>query len=54
MRALKRDSKVYWFQDQISSFNGKYEPKFSEIRTSRGMGFSFNMIDAAKMFNLDE
>jgi hypothetical protein len=52
--ALRKDSKIDWFYDQITSFNGKYEPKFAEIRTSRGMGFAFNMIDADKMLNLNQ
>ncbi|CAG9811156.1 unnamed protein product [Chironomus riparius] len=50
---LKEQSNVGWFQDQFSSFNGKYQPDFAEIRTSRGMGFTFNMIDADEMFNFD-
>ncbi|CAG9811153.1 unnamed protein product [Chironomus riparius] len=51
---LKMNSKVDWFRDQFSSFNGKYQPEFAEIRTSRGMGFTFNMIDAGEMFNFDQ
>ncbi|KAL7013162.1 hypothetical protein ACKWTF_015224 [Chironomus riparius] len=51
---LKTNSKVDWFREQFSSFNGKYQPEFAEIRTSRGMGFTFNMIGADEMFNFDQ
>ena len=54
LKLLKEDSQIGWFRDQLSSFNGKYQPEFAEIRTSRGMGFTFNMIDAEKMFNFDQ
>ena len=54
LKLLKEDSQVGWFRDQLSSFNGKYQPEFAEIRTSRGMGFTFNMIDADEMFNFDQ
>jgi len=51
---LKERSPVSWFREQFSTFNGKYQPEFAEIRTSRGMGFTFNMIDADEMFNFDQ
>ena len=51
---LKHYPKFDWFREQFSSFNGKYQPEFAEIRTSRGMGFTFNMIDADEMFNFDQ
>ncbi|CAG9812250.1 unnamed protein product [Chironomus riparius] len=54
IRALKKNSNIDWFRNQFSLLNGKYEPKYSEIRTSRGMGFTFNMIDADKLLNFDQ
>ena len=52
--ALKENSQIIWFREQFSSFNDKYQPEFAEIRTSRGMGFTFNMIEADEMFNFDQ
>ena len=51
---LRENSRVALFRDQFSSLNGKYQPGFAEIRTSRGMGFTFNMIDPDEMFNYDQ
>jgi hypothetical protein len=51
---VPRNSSKTWFSLQKSSLNQKYSPKFAEIRTARGMGFSFNLIDAEKLLNADE
>jgi hypothetical protein len=51
---MKEDSMAEWFRYQYSSFNDKYQPKFAEIRTTRGMGFTFGMIDAEKLINFEQ
>lgn len=54
LTTIKEESRIGWFSDQFSSFNGKYFPEFAEIRTPRGMGFTFNIIAADKMFDFDQ
>ncbi|KAL7015667.1 hypothetical protein ACKWTF_016585 [Chironomus riparius] len=49
---IEQESQVDWFREQFSTFN-QYQLEFSEIRTLRGMGFTFNMIDAEDLLNLD-
>lgn len=45
---------TYWFQRQFSSFYGKYLPEYTEVRTPRGIGYTFNMIDVDEMLNFDQ
>jgi hypothetical protein len=52
--ATRFSSQIKWFRHQLVSWNGRYSPTFAELRTHRGMGFSFNMIDAGKLLDLDE
>lgn len=52
--AIKSSSEVLWFQDQFSSFNENFQPSFAEIRTQRGMGFSFNLIEANELLNVEK
>jgi hypothetical protein len=51
---MKTNAKLSWFLEQFSSFNDKYQPEFAEIRTIRGYGYTFNMIDADELFNFDQ
>lgn len=48
------ESQIAWFREQFSMFNRHYQPEFSEIRTLRGMGFTFNMINADELLNFDQ
>ena len=50
---LKATSQIQWFQDQIITFNGKSHPIFAEVRTERGMGFSFNLMDAEELLDFE-
>lgn len=51
---IHTNSSQAWFSQQFSVFGRKYLPKFAEIRTERGLGFAFNMIDAEELLNFDE
>ncbi|XP_070498388.1 uncharacterized protein [Chironomus tepperi] len=53
IEVMKSESATWWFNEQYSSFNGKYLPQFSEVRTVRGMAYTFNMINADEMFNFN-
>ncbi|CAG9803406.1 unnamed protein product [Chironomus riparius] len=47
------NSQISWFMQQFTSFNKKYQPEFAEIKTSRGTGFTFNMIDDYELLNFE-
>lgn len=51
---IKKDSPVDWFKEQFASWNENYAPALAEIGTRRGTAFSFNMIQAEKLFNFDQ
>lgn len=51
--AIKANSKVKWFSDQKFSINGHFQPVFAEILTKKGAAFTFNMLDAEKLFNFE-
>lgn len=46
---MKKNSRRNWFEAQSSTWNQKFSPKFSEVITSRGMGFSFNLKNASEV-----
>jgi hypothetical protein len=53
--ALIRElSEIEWFKNQTGYFNRNYQLEFAEVRTSRGMGFSFNLIESDKLLEIDE
>jgi len=47
-------SQSEWFKVQQASWNGKYSVPFAEIQTKRGMGWTFNMLDAEDLLKLDQ
>jgi hypothetical protein len=51
---LKTNPQVIPLHRQYSSLNDKYFPRFAEIRTPRGMGYTFNIIDDNGMFNFEQ
>lgn len=51
---MKEASLLSWFQEQFSTFNGDFQPEFSEVRTTRGYGYTFNLIDADELLNMDQ
>lgn len=51
---FKKDSPRKWFINQFSSWNQKTKPKFSEMLTRRGMGFTFNALEASELLNLNQ
>ncbi|XP_070498386.1 pickpocket protein 19-like [Chironomus tepperi] len=53
IEVMKSESATWWFNEQYSSFNGKYLPQFSEVRTVRGMAYTFNLISSDEMFNFN-
>lgn len=51
---LKNQSKLQWFSQQSGSWNKAYKAPFAELLTSRGFGFSFNILDFAELYRSDE
>lgn len=51
---MKNNTLKSWFETQSASWDQKFSPEFSEVFTRRGMAFSFNMVEASKLLNLDE
>jgi len=47
-------SQTEWFKVQQASWNDKYSVPFAEIQTKRGMGWTFNMLDAEDLLKLDK
>ncbi|CAO1405347.1 unnamed protein product [Diamesa serratosioi] len=43
-----------WFKNQTGAWNTFYAPKFAEILTTRGYGYSFNVLEAEELLNVDE
>ncbi|XP_070504562.1 uncharacterized protein [Chironomus tepperi] len=53
VRAAKNASQVEWFKQQFATWNNNFEAKFAEVRTARGMGFSFNLMDGDDVFHFE-
>lgn len=51
---LELSSEIRWFKDQFSTFNGNFQPIFSEVQTQHGMGFSFNLMDFNELLNAEK
>jgi hypothetical protein len=47
---IKEYYQVDWFANQTASWNGLYQPTFTEVLTKRGYGFAFNMLPDSKLF----
>jgi hypothetical protein len=50
---IKSRSSREWLQRQNGSWNNVFQVPFAEVLTSRGCGFSFNIMDAEQIFNAD-
>jgi hypothetical protein len=50
---IKSRSSRKWLQGQNGSWNNVHQVPFAEILTSRGSGFSFNIMDADMIFKTD-
>lgn len=53
MEIIKNASNLEWFQNQSFSLNGFYHPVFTTMPTASGMGYTFNLMDADKIFNFN-
>lgn len=51
---MKNHSMKLWFESLTASWNQKFFPEFAEVFTKTGLGYSFNMIDADDLLNLNE
>ena len=51
---IHKQSQAEWFKNQTAEWNSFYAPKFAEILTTRGYGFTFNIEKAEHLFNVDE
>lgn len=51
MNMIRNKSKLEWFLDQEITLNEQYNPVFAEILTERGIGYSFNLMDAGELMN---
>ena len=51
--AIHEHVQTEWFKNQTAEWNSYYAPKFAEILTTRGYGFSFNILDAKDLLNVD-
>ena len=49
----KATSEVRWFKEKFSTFNGNFQPILAEVQTQQGMGFSFNLMDAEELLDLN-
>lgn len=52
--AIHEQSQINWFKNQTAEWNTYYTPQFAEILTTRGYGFSFNILEAEDLLNVDE
>lgn len=43
-----------WFKNQTAEWNSHYSPKFAEMLTTRGYGFTFNILKAEDLLNVDQ
>jgi hypothetical protein len=51
---VKSRSSIDWLRTQSGSWNGEFQVPFADVLTTRGSGFSFNVMDADKIFRTDE
>jgi hypothetical protein len=54
MKYMKKDSPREWFKKQFATWDEKFTPRLTEIVTRRGIAFTFNMINASELLNLNE
>lgn len=52
--AIKTISRIDWMRNQTGSFREIFDVPFSEILTSRGYGFSFNIMEARDLLNINQ
>ena len=50
---IHKQAQTEWFINQSAEWNTIYAPTFAEILTTRGYGFSFNILEAKDVLNLD-
>lgn len=51
---IHKQVQTEWFMNLTAEWNTFYAPKFAEILTTRGYGFSFNILEAKDLLNVDE
>lgn len=51
---LKNQSKLDWFLQQNASWNNLYRIPFAELLTTRGFGFSFNLMNSSDLYRIDQ
>jgi hypothetical protein len=49
-KKLKKYYRSDWFMNQTASWNGNFKPVFIESLTTRGYGFTFNLLNASKLY----
>jgi hypothetical protein len=54
IEALRSESKADWLQNQQGQWNEMFQVPFAEVLTSRGFGFSFNLMNDSDVFRLDQ
>lgn len=51
---MKNFSQAAWFKDQTGTWNKNCKVPVTELLTSRGIGFSFNFMDAESVYWIDQ
>lgn len=51
---IKALSKVKWFRNQNGSFGKSYNAPFAETLTSKGVAFTFNLLNSDDLINTQE
>lgn len=51
---IHRHSTIDWFKNQFGTWNELYRLPFAEVLTSRGFGFSFNVLNASDLYRINE
>lgn len=51
---IHKKAQTEWFKNQIADWNTYYSPKFAEILTTRGYGYTFNSLKAQDLLNVDQ
>lgn len=51
--SLQSTSRLDWFRQQTFSINGRLQPVFAEVPTFKGLAYSFNLLDASELFNVE-
>lgn len=54
LEIIRNSSKADYFSRQFAIFNGKYAVNFAEVQLFNQLGYSFNLMDADKLFKIDE